>query len=183
MWLSCIPSIRLYWFGCFALRGRTATHTHSVRKILARGNSPRGGVGFRMSFIPQPPLPSLEFSWLCHLQRLAGFPPPRPPADLCTHVGQSRKGPLGRLHRACTLLSRPLHRGAACRQRWRRRWLRSRGLGAGSGSPGWSLFLEPVDSQEKSRAIEKGGQATNKWWHVGFWWMCCMLPDRSNRFS
>lgn len=38
MWLSCIPSIRLYWFGCFALRGGTATHTHSVRNILARGN-------------------------------------------------------------------------------------------------------------------------------------------------
>ena len=35
-------------------------------------------------------------------------------------------------------------------------------IGARSGSPGWSLFLEPVDSQEKSRATKKGGEATSK---------------------
>lgn len=27
-------------------------------------------------------------------------------------------------------------------------------IGGRAGSPGWNLFLEPVDSQEKSRAIE-----------------------------
>ena len=38
-------------------------------------------------------------------------------ADLCTHGGQSRKGPLGRLHGARALLSRLLDWGAACRGR------------------------------------------------------------------
>lgn len=168
----------LVWLLC--ITGRNS-HSHSFSQEHSGPwkQSPRGGVGFRASFIPQPPLPSPGFSWLCRLQRLTGLPPA---ADLCTHVGQSWKGHPGRLHRACTLLSRPLHWGAACGQTWRTCWPRSWGSGAGSASPGWSLFLEPVDSQEKSRAIEKGGQAT-KWWHVGFWWMWCMLPDSSNRFS